>query len=305
MGKEDELKKIPDGKRGDVHMSEQKQKMGLVLEGGGMRGIYTAGVLDVFMEQGITFDGVIGVSAGAIHGCSFVSGQKGRSIRYYKKYCNDRRFMSFYNLIKTGDLVDEQFCYHELPEILEPYDYDAFNASETKFYVTCSNLETGKAEYIHVTDMKRQIDYMRASASLPLVSRIVEIDGKKLLDGGCTDSIPVHAFTKMGYEKNVIVLTRDRSYVKKPEQTAATCVLYRKYPKFVKAIKNRHKTYNNTRKLIKRLEEEGRAFVICPSQVLTISRTCKDAEEIQKVYDIGRQDAIRLMGNLEIFLKQS
>ena len=123
------------------------QRTGLVLEGGGMRGIYTAGVLDVFLEHGISFDGVIGVSAGAIHGCSFVSGQTGRSIRYYKKYCKDKRFMSFRNMLRTGDMVDEQFCYHELPEVLDPYDYEAFNRSKTAFYVTCSNVETGKAEY--------------------------------------------------------------------------------------------------------------------------------------------------------------
>ena len=141
-------------------------KTGLVLEGGGMRGIYTAGVLDVFLDQNMMFDGVIGVSAGAIHGCSFVSRQKGRSIRYYKKYCQDKRFMSFRNLFLTGDIAGEQFCYHDLPEKLDPYDYKTFSESKTEFYVTCSNLETGKAEYLRITDMKKQIDFMRASASV-------------------------------------------------------------------------------------------------------------------------------------------
>lgn len=131
------------------------RRTGLVLEGGGMRGIYTAGVLDVFMEHGITFDGVIGVSAGAIHGVSYVSGQHGRNIRYYKKYCSDRRFMSYYNLITTGDLVGEQFCYHDLPDKLEPFDYEAYEKSGTELYVTCSNLETGKAEYLLLEDPKR------------------------------------------------------------------------------------------------------------------------------------------------------
>lgn len=176
-----------------------EKKTGLVLEGGGMRGIYTAGVLDVFMENGITFDGVIGVSAGAIHGCSFVSGQKGRSIRYYMKYCRNWQFMSFRSLLLTGNIAGEKFCYHTLPEKLDPYDYEAFKKSPTKFYVGCSNVETGKAEYLPITDMKEQIDRMRASASLPLVSKIVKTAGLKLLDGGCTDSIPVKAFAKMGY----------------------------------------------------------------------------------------------------------
>ena len=279
------------------------KRMGLVLEGGGMRGIYTAGVLDVFMEHDISFDGVIGVSAGAIHGCSFVSGQAGRSIRYYKKYCRDKRFMSFHNMIKTGDIVDEQFCYHILPETLDPYDYGAFEKSDVKYYVTCSNLDTGKAEYLQITDMRKQIDLLRASASLPDVSRTVEFQGKKLLDGGCTDSIPVDAFMKMGYERNVVVLTRQRNYVKEPEHAGLAGIYYRKYPRFAQAMKNRHKSYNNTKKRIRRLEQEGKAFVICPSEDLGMGRTCRDPEELQRVYDAGRGDAVRQLGNLEVFLE--
>ncbi len=283
---------------------DSNEKTGLVLEGGGMRGIYTAGVLDVFLEHNISFDGVIGVSAGAIHGCSFVSGQTGRSIRYYKKYCRDKRFMSLYNMIKTGDIVDEQFCYHELPEELDPFDYEAFGKSDVKYYVTCSNVDTGKAEYLQITDMKRQIDLLRASASLPYVSRIVETEGKRMLDGGCTDSIPVHAFMKMGYGRNVVVLTRRRDYVKEPEYGMLAGLYYRKYPKFAAALKKRHKSYNNARKLIRRLEEEGKAFVISPAEELNMGRTCHDPEEIQRVYDMGRKDAARHLGNLEVFLEQ-
>ena len=280
------------------------QRTGLVLEGGGMRGIYTAGVLDVFLEHGISFDGVIGVSAGAIHGCSFVSGQTGRSIRYYKKYCKDKRFMSFRNMLRTGDMVDEQFCYHELPEVLDPYDYEAFNRSKTAFYVTCSNVETGKAEYLRITDMKKQVDLMRASATLPYVSRIVEYEGMKLMDGGCTDSIPVNAFMKMGYGKNVVVLTRQRSYVKEPEYKTLAKLWYRKYPEFAGTMKNRHKAYNNSRKFIRRLEEEGKALVICPAEALGIGRTCSDPDLLEQVYDMGRKDAVRQLGNLEVFLER-
>lgn len=190
-------------------------KTGLVLEGGGSRGIYTAGILDVFLEEGISFDGVIGVSAGAIHGCSFLSGQKGRSIRYCKKYCADPRFMRLYSWMTTGDVVGAEFCYHEIPEKLDVYDNEAFRRCGVPFYMVCSNVETGKPEYISITDVNAQVEYLRASASLPCFSRIVEIDGKKFLDGGCTDSIPVDAFRKMGFGWNVVILTRDLAYRKK------------------------------------------------------------------------------------------
>ena len=183
-----------------------------------MRGIYTAGVLDVFLDEGLEFDGVIGVSAGAVHGCSFLSGQRGRSIRYYKKYCADKRFMSAENMIRTGNFVDTDFCYHELPEVLDPYDYEAFdrNKEKTDFYVVCSDVEKGTPVYAKLHDMKKDIDYIRASASLPYVSKFVELGGRKLLDGGCTDSVPVEAFMKLGFTKDVVVLTRDLEYRKKP-----------------------------------------------------------------------------------------
>ena len=219
----------------------KNNRSGLVLEGGGMRGIYTAGVLDVFMEQGIRFDGVIGVSAGAIHGCSYVSGQKGRSIRYYKQYCRDKRFISYRNLLRTGEMVGTQFCYHEIPEKLEPYDFDGFHRSGTEFYVTCSNVETGKAEYLRIRDMRAQVDAMRASASLPCISRIVEWEGKKLLDGGCTDSVPYLAFHRMGFGKLVVVLTRHKGYVKKPEQSWLVEAMYRTYRRVVRAMRKPHR----------------------------------------------------------------
>ena len=265
-------------------------KTGLVLEGGGVRGIYTAGVLDVFMEHGVTFDGVIGVSAGAIHGCSYLSGQKGRSIRYYKKYCNDPRFMSFKSWIKTGDIVGADFCYRELPDVLDPYDHEQFKKSTSEFYVTCSNVETGKAEYIQITDMKNQIDAMRASASLPYFSRIVKINGKKYLDGGCTDSIPVEAFRKLGYNKNVVILTRNAEYRKEPELSILPKLYYGKYKAFSQALLNRHLDYNKTVEHIFELEKEGHIFVIRPEHPLNIGRMENDPEKVQRVYDIGYAD---------------
>ncbi len=285
-------------------MSHRK-RIGLVLEGGGMRGMYTAGVLDVFMEQGIVFDGVIGVSAGAICGCSFVSGQVGRTIRYNKNYCTDKRFMSVYSLLTTGDLVGNEFCYHEIPEKLDPFDNEAFQRSATEFYVTCTNLETGKAEYVRMHDMDAQIDYLRASASLPYVSRTVEIDGMKLLDGGCGDSIPVRAFMDMGFEHNVVIFTREAGYRKPPEKKSLAKLWYRKYPKFVETLKNRPADYNRTLEEIEQLEREGKVFAIHPSRPLEIGRMCHDVKEIIRAYEHGRSDAFACLDELKCWMEQS
>ena len=284
---------------------ERKEKTGLVLEGGGMRGIYTAGVLDVFLEKGIAFDGVIGVSAGVVHGCSYLSGQKGRSIRYYKRYCRDWRFMSFLNFLLTGNMVGEKFCYHDLPDRLEPYDYEAIKRSKTSFYATGSNVETGRPEYLQMTDMKAHVDIMRASASLPCISRIVRIHGMKLLDGACTDSVPVRAFRRMGYEKNVVVLTRQEGYVKKPEKNPMVRMRYFRYPRFVKAVEQRHLNYNKTVRYIHRLEKAGEVFVLRPSRELTIGRMEHDPKKLQWTYDLGRQDALDRLFQLENWLKEA
>ena len=279
-------------------------KTGLVLEGGAMRGMYTAGVLDVFMEHGITFDGVMGVSAGAIAGCSYVSGQHGRTIRYNVKYCRDKRMMSFYSLLTTGDLVGEKFCYHDVPERLDPFDNDAFLASPTRFYLGCTNVETGEAEYIHMTDMNGQIDYLRASASMPYVSHIVELDGKKLLDGGCSDSIPVRKFMEMGYEKNVVVLTRPADYRKTPEKTMFAPLFYRKYPKFIACLKSRSDVYNRTVEEIQRMEERGEVFVIRPETPLDIGRMSHDPDEIMAAYNRGRADAEKHLDAMVEWMKK-
>lgn len=273
-------------------------KTGLVLEGGGMRGIYVAGVLDVFMEQGVTFDGVIGTSAGAIHGCSYLSNQKGRSIRYYRNYCSDPRFMSFRSWLTTGDVVGVDFCYHELPDKLDVYDFEAFLRCGVPFYAVCTNVETGMPEYLKISDMKLQIDYLRASASLPFFSRIVEIGTKKYLDGGCTDSVPIQAFRDMGFKRNVVVLTQPQDYIKKPMSAIGPKLFYRRYPAFAQALCNRHAAYNQTSKRIGELERSGEIFVIRPEKALDIGRLEKDPINVQRVYDIGRTDAQKGMQKL-------
>ncbi len=278
-------------------------KTGLVLEGGGVRGIYTAGVLDVFYENGLKFDGVAGTSAGAVHGCSFLSGQKGRSIRYYMNYCKDPRFMSLRSWIKTGNVVETEFSYHTLPEKLDVYDFKAFSENETPFYAVCTNLETGEAEYIEIKDMKAQIDVIRASASLPYFSQIVEIEGKKYLDGGCSEAIPILGFTQMGYTKNVVVLTRPATYLKKPEFKGLEKLVYRKYPNFVSALKKRHSVYNETLKRISELEKQGKAFVIRPENDLPAGRMEHNPEKIKATYDLGVKDAEKSLSALIEFLK--
>lgn len=281
------------------------QKTGLVLEGGGVRGIYTAGVLDVFMAHGLTFDGVIGVSAGAIHACSYLSGQQGRSIRYYRNYVNDPRFMSLRSWFRTGDIVGADFCYHELPDKLDIYDHEAFLRNPTPYYAVCTDVETGEPAYIRMTDMRGQIEYLRASASLPYFSRIVELDGHKYLDGGCSDSIPVEAFRRMGYGRNVVVLTRDAAYRKKPEMTALAKLVYRRYPAFVRKLERRHEMYNAQLGQVEQMAGEGSAFIIRPAQPLEIGRLESDPGKVQQVYDQGCADARAAMPELLCWLKNA
>lgn len=282
-------------------------KTGLVLEGGAMRATYTIGVLDVLMENNITFDGIIGVSAGAIHGATYVANQPGRNIRYYKKYASDKRFMSLYSLVKTGDIVGKDFCYNEIPWNLDPFDNETFKNSKTEFYAVAANVETGESEYLRINDLKDpvQMEYLRASASMPLVSKIVEVDGKKLLDGGMTDSIPLRAFENMGFEKNVVVATRADAFIKGDEQVALTSLMYKNYPKFVSAIRYRAKMYNDEKAYILLQEKLGNIFFIRPSEELNISRTDTDPEHLEAVYQIGRKDGEKALNGVINFLQKS
>lgn len=278
-------------------------KTGLVLEGGGLRGIYTAGVLDVFLEHGITFDGVIGVSQGAILASSYLSGQKGRGIRYCKKYCGDKRMMSARSLITTGDFINVNFSYDRIPNELDVYDYEAFQQNKTEYYVVCTNVETGKPEYIRLTDLRTQMDYLRASASLPFISRIVEIDGKKYLDGGVSDSIPVEQFRKMGFDRIVVVQTRSAGYRKKTSKMSRLGWMYRQYPKFLATLDRRSEDYNYTMERIKDMKRSGAIFTIAPTKTLEIGRLEKNPEKIQAQYDLGRADALQFLDELKLYLQ--
>ncbi|MBO5453405.1 MAG: patatin family protein [Clostridia bacterium] len=281
-------------------------KKGLVLEGGAMRGLFSAGVMDVMMENNIKFDGAIGVSAGACFGCNYKSEQIGRAIRYNLKYSRDKRYCSFYSLITTGDLYGADFCYREIPEELDIFDKDAFNKNPMKFYTVCSDIETGEAVYTLMdTNNDNYLDWIRASASMPLVSRIVEIDGGKYLDGGMTDSVPLKQFQKMGYEKNIVILTQPKDYVKKPNKALWLIKMtLKKYPKIIEAIKNRHIVYNQTTDYIKKQEDAGNALVICPSESLPIKRIENDPEKLKLVYNEGRRIATEQLPKIKEFLEQ-
>lgn len=272
-------------------------KTGLVLEGGAMRGIYTAGVLDVFLELGIKPDGVIGVSAGAIHGATFVAEQKGRSIRYMKKYCRDWHFMSWKSFFLTGDLVGRRFSYEEIPYELDPFDFTAYYDNDMEFYACATNLMTGKAEYLDAKgtqrNEKRTLEIIRASASMPVVSRIVALDGKPYLDGGTGDSIPVDAFREMGYERNIVVLTQPDRYMKKPEKLMPVIrSKYRRYPAYIAASEDRYIRYNQTTEHLKELEEKGEVLILRPSRRVDIDRMESNPRIIQEQYDLGRADAL-------------
>lgn len=280
-------------------------KTGLVLEGGGKRGIYAAGVLDVLLENNIWADGLIGTSAGAVNGCSYVSNQYERNLRYNIRFAKEKKYMSIYSLITTGNVVGTDFAYNILPNKLEVFDYDAFEKSPVAYYVTCSNVETGKAEYIQCKSLRgKNMDYLRASASLPYVSQIVEIDGKKYLDGGICDSIPLKAFQDMGYEKNLVILTRPRGYIKKPENNLLANLYYRKYPAFVTALRNRYAVYNRTLKYIEQQEKQGNILVLRPSESIRVGRMEQDPERLKQMYELGKNDAGQMLDAIASFLSK-
>lgn len=280
-------------------------KKGLILEGGAMRGLFTAGIIDVFMENGIEFDAAIGVSAGAAFGCNYKSRQIGRVIRYNKRFAKDPRFCSFRSLIKTGDLFGAEFCYHTIPDELDLFDTQAYLDNPMDFYVVVTDVKTGKAVYINSDEAgKDALECFRASASMPLVSNPVEINGKKYLDGGIADSVPIQYFESIGFEKNVIILTQPKDYSKKPS-IAAKIMKYalKEYPNVVKTMENRHIEYNETLAYIEEREKAGAVYVIRPDAPLEIGKIEHNPDNMQKVYDIGREVAKRHIENVKSFLK--
>ncbi len=268
-----------------------------------MRGMFTCGVIDVLMEQDIRFDGAAGISAGAVFGCNYKSKQIGRPIRYNKKYCNDPRFCSIRSLIRTGDMYGVDFCYRELPDELDPFDRETFRKDPSEFYVGATDVKTGKCVFHKCTDGgETDIRWMQASASMPVVSRPVSVDGFLLLDGGISDAVPYRFMEEQGYNRNLIVLTQPEGY-RKSKTSPLLLRLLRKYPAIAEAMENRHAMYNRQMEEIKEKEEQGTTFVIRPSMALGISRTEHDPGELERVYQEGRREALRVLPALKKYLE--
>ncbi|MBE5799448.1 MAG: patatin family protein [Clostridiales bacterium] len=277
-------------------------KVGLVLEGGAMRGMYTAGVIDSFLDHDVHVDAILGVSAGACFGCNLFSGQRGRVLRYNQRFAGDPRNISIRSLITTGDIVNKEFAYYVIPTKYDIFDEEAFERHGGEYWVVVTNVETGEAEYMQMHHLLADIEMMRASASMPFCSKFVPIGGKNYLDGGVADSIPVRQALKMGFDKLIVVLTQPADYRKKPMNKAMIHAFYHRYPNLCKTLEERHARYNAQADDVAQLEKEGKIFVIRPEQALNIKRLEKDPAELERVYNIGLADGGKTMEALKAYL---
>lgn len=265
-------------------------KNGLVLEGGGLRGLFTAGITDVMLENGIQPDGMIGVSAGATFGCNFKSKQSGRALRYNINFKDDPRYMGLRCFLKTGDLVSNEFSYHTLPKELDIFDNETFKNNPMEFYLVCTNVDTGGPVYRKIDSFDdHNLDWLRASASLPVVSKPVCIDGYRLLDGGMADSIPLAYFQSLGYDRNIVVLTQPQGFKKKrPSIYPLMKFALRKTPKIAEAMANRHIMYNKELDYLAEQEKLGNTLLIYPEDELPIGRIELNEAKMRNVYNMGR-----------------
>lgn len=278
---------------------------GLVLEGGGMKGIYTAGVLDFFMDKEILFSDCYGVSAGACHLCNYISGQRGRSLRISVNYLDMKQYCGGWSLLRTGDLFGVDMNYSLIPNYLDPYDYDAAAQYEGKAFSVATDIRTGKPAYLPMKDLHRDITAVRASSSLPLVSRNVEIDGELYLDGGISDPIPVRKSMRDGNRKNVVIMTKEEGFVREPvgAQLALIRARYLRYPKVYELMRERHLSYNGTVKYIEEKRQKGELFVIRPKQKSEVGRIEKDKEKMTALYEEGYLDAQECYAELLEYLR--
>ena len=277
--------------------------IGLVLEGGGMRALFSAGVLDVFLAEDIQVDQIVGVSAGALYGVNYPSQQSGRALRYNKKYIKDKRYISLSNWLKTGNIVSTDFAYQQVPFELDPFDEATYEESSTDFYAVVTNVETGQAEYPLIKNAEEQIDVLRASGSMPFVSKIVSIKGRKYLDGGIADSIPYQFMQSLGVDRLIIVLTQPYGYRKEDKKNFLAKAVYGKnYPQLVETIEQRTAMYNQEVSDVEALAKKNQAFVLQPSHPLEVKRLERDPERLQDTYDHGVEVAEKLLVDLKNYL---
>ena len=281
-------------------------KVGLVLEGGAMRGMFTAGVLDTFLENKIEVDGIIGVSAGALFGVNYFSNQKGRAIEYNKRYAKDPRYISLSSLLFTGNMVNKKFAFYKMSEKLYPFDNDTYLKNGKDFYAVVTNVETGKAEYKKLKDPLNQMEILRATSALPMASKFVDLGGKKYLDGGISDSIPINKFLSLGYDKIIVVLTQPIDFRQKPLSERVVSRLkkrFKNYPNLLGSLLNRYIKYNKTLDKIFKIEKEGKIFVIRPHDKININIVRKNKVKLQKAYDMGIEDTNKILSDLKKYLK--
>lgn len=279
-------------------------KTGIVLEGGGMRGMYTCGILDVLMENQIYVDGMVGVSAGIAFGCNYKSRQAGRALRYNVRFSRDRRYSGIMSLLKTGNYYNAHFAYHLVPRHYDVFDYDAFEDSPMECYAVCFDVKSGKGVYQRLDRVNDDFfEWIRASASMPVVAKPVEVGGRLLLDGGLADSIPLEFMMSKGYERNIVILTREEGYRKTAEHGMWLMKpLLRKLPKVIEALQHRPAMYNKQLQQVREQERKGTAFVFRPLKPLNVSRTTHDAAEMNRVYQQGREEALQRLDELKKFL---
>ena len=283
-------------------MGNKKEiKTAFVLEGGAMRGLYTAGVLDVFMKNNIPTDAIYGVSAGALFGINFKSKQIGRAIRYNIKYAHEKNYMGLYSLITTGDIMNKEFCFNKLVNELDKFDFETFNKSPIDFFAVVTNVKTGAPEYIKIANAREGLEALRASGSMPFVSKFVDVNGSKYLDGAISDPIPLQKALDDGYQKIVVVLTRPEDY-RKQKSYMPYNLFYKKYPKFVEMAKKQYEVYNNTLDLIQRCENENKIVVLRPSKNLKIARVEKNINKLNAIYDLGVGDCTFNLESIKTYL---
>ncbi|MBQ9246670.1 patatin family protein [bacterium] len=278
-------------------------KIALVLEGGAMRGLYSAGVLDVFMENDINADVVYGVSAGALFGLNYKSRQIGRAIRYNLEYAKEKNYMGLYSLITTGNIMNKEFCFNKLVYELDKLDFETYKNNPVDFYAVVTNIQTGKPEYIKIDDAQKDMEYFRASGSMPFVSKPVEINGNLYLDGAISDAVPLKKVLETNCEKIIVILTRPLGHNRKKKSQLPYKLFYGKFPNFVKTANDSYKMYNETMELIEQYESESKIVVVRPSKFINVKRVEKDKNKLQSIYNLGMTDCIKQLDKIKEYIE--